>query len=310
MSADVKKLLFFFGKTIVLVLVMDFALGLLLETLYANMSEGERGRANEAVLRSHAEVYVFGSSRALHHYNPAIIADSLHAAVFNAGRPAQTMLYHLTLLKMIMKRQKPAAVILDINEDEFVYEERKYDLLNTLLPYYRSDVDVRETIDKIKPGYKYFAWLHTLPYNSAVLAVAYRTIVGASDQKAEEGYTPKRGQRQSSPDVLDNCRDITPDSVMIETFREFVSLCRVNKISLWVVVSPRFATFKCPRNDFAWVKSEVQKSGVPFIDFSANPRFVDHHELMYDGPHLNEQGAALFSSEIAHLVKEQWAVSR
>lgn len=309
MNKDLRRLIVFCCISFISVGLLDLSLGKLFGFMYNRINTGERGRAHFAVRKSQAALIVFGSSRALHHYDTRILSDSLHCVVYNAGRPAQTVMYHLAILKMILQRHTPEAVILDMNENEFVYEERKYDLLTTLLPYYRSDPPVREIIDKVKPGYKYFKWSSTLFYNSSVLAILYLGIRAHGDRVDINGFIPKRGKKSNTPELLNNCDRIVSDMYIRNAFQEFVEVCRKNKIKLFVVVSPRFATYLCPRKDFDLLKAEVTSANIPFLDYSTDPRFTDNLDLMYDGPHLNEAGAQLFSAEIAgtigKMLKEQ-----
>ena len=151
MNREYKRFLIFLAKAVVIVLCIDFVLGIGLKYAYDHMKSGERARANFVVHESKADVVIFGSSRALYHYHSNLIGDSLGKVVYNAGRPAQSILYHNAMLKMMLKRHHPQMVILDINENEFVYEKRKYDIMSSLLPYYNQDADVHALINSVKP---------------------------------------------------------------------------------------------------------------------------------------------------------------
>src|SRR5687768_4428964 len=98
---ELRKTGLLIAKGLLILLALDFLFGLALDHFHSRMRGGERARAYYALNESTAEVYVFGSSRALYHYNPLILQDSLNMTVYNAGRSAQTILYHLPVLKMI-----------------------------------------------------------------------------------------------------------------------------------------------------------------------------------------------------------------
>jgi hypothetical protein len=303
MKKDVKRFLFFIVKAFVVVLAVDFLLGAGLEVLHGHMKGGERARAHYAIRQSQSDAYIFGSSRALYHYNPQILEDSLHLTFYNAGRPAQTVLYHLPVLKMILKRHKPKMVILDINENEFVKEARKYDLLNSLLPYYRDDESVREMVDLVKPGYRYFSWSHTLPYNSSLFAITYRFLTAAGERKDVNGYIGMKGHKTMKMDTLHNCHaQYEFDPVIIDALHRFVGLCEKENIRLLVIISPRFLKTDCPREDLRRVCEELKQLQVDYLDFSGDSKYVDHLEYMYDEPHLNYEGSVEFTKGIASYV--------
>lgn len=304
MTMEFRRLIIFVLGGLVLIFACDMLAGLLLQSLYGRMKGGERARAHSVITRPTAEVLIMGSSRALHHYVPAILQDSLGCKVTNAGRPAQTMLYHLAVLEMVLERNKPRLVILDINEDEFVFERRKHDLINVLLPYYRTDSILRKHIDRINPGFKWFRWSHLLPYNSSIVAIVYRSLFGTPDAGFDNGFIPKIGQKISTLDTLViNGTMPKMDSAIVNAFRQFVKTCKDNNIRLLAFVSPRFQLRHADRPDLEFVKREVSDSGILLFDFSSDGRFIDNQGYRYDVPHLNLDGAKAYSREVAHLVK-------
>lgn len=302
---ELRKFFIFLLGGVTIVLTLDFLIGSGMEWLYGKMRSGERARADYAIRKSNADVYVMGSSRALHHYVPAILADSLESTVYNAGRPAQTMLYHLTVLKLILKRHTPKIVVLDMNEDEFVYEPRKHDLLNVFLPYYRSEEIVRTQMDRLNPGYRYLSWSHVLPYNSSIFAILYRSLIADKELSIDRGYVPKTGIRSTAIGKYPGCeKSFMIDTAMIRSFKEFAEVCLINKIQLFVVISPRFETSDCARKDLKLVYAEARKAKVPFLDFSTDKKYIGNPDFMYDVPHLNREGSVEFTREVSGKLKK------
>lgn len=305
MRSEAIKFGLFIAKTAVAVFLLDFAIGKTLEVLHGRIKDGERGRAHYAINESAADVYVLGSSRALYHYNPLVLQDSLGLSVYNAGRSAQTMLYHLPVFKMILKRNVPKIVILDINENEFVKEARKYDLVNSLLPYYRSDESVRQMVDLVKPGYRYFSWSRTLPFNSSVFAILYRSVSSSGERRDINGYISMKGHKTLTRENLHNCGpEFEYDPKIIEALHEFVALCHEKNIKLLVVTSPRFLVAECQRTDLLRVQEELKRLKVSYIDYSDDAKYVENLNYMYDESHLNDVGSEEFTREIAGYVKK------
>ncbi len=306
MNPELKKFLKFALIALLLVWGVDFLAGSGLDYLHSRMKGGERARAYYAINKSKADVYIFGSSRALYHYNPQILKDSLGMSVYNAGRSAQTVLYHLPVLKMIIKRQTPKLVILDINENEFVKDQTKYDLVNSLLPYYTKEESVRKMIDLVKPGYRYFSWSKVLPYNSSVLSILTRNLKPETGVKDINGYIYVKGHRMTSTAIIDNCNNVEEfDPAIIEAFREFVQTCKENNIQLRIFISPRFANFRCERTDLKEVDEQLKLQGLTYTSFVNNPKYISNESYMYDVAHLNYEGSVAYSAEVAHLLKQE-----
>jgi hypothetical protein len=306
MNRDLRRLLIFLVLGGALVLAIDFGLGTFLGVMYGKMKGGERARTHYAVTQSQAKIYVLGSSRAAFHYDPRVLEDSLKLPAYNAGRPAQTVLYHLPVLRMILTHDKPEVVILDVNENEFVSEFKKYDMLNSLLPYYRTSESVRQAVDIVKPGYRYFSWSYSLPYNSSIFAIFYRSLLSPGDREEIAGYTPMKGHKDTVPDTLQNCQDRPVyDALIIKAFHDFVDLCRERGIRLVVVTSPRFVVPMCPRADLLRLQQEIKNAGVEYLDFTKNDKYIKNLDYMYDDVHLNELGATEFSRDIAGYLKRR-----
>lgn len=298
MSTDVKKLLIFSISFILTVYMVDAALSALLEQAYSRMKGGERGRADFAIRKSRADLYIFGSSRALGHYDPKIFYSVLKKKSYNAGRPAQSILYHLSLFKLILARHTPDIVILDLNETELIYDYKKYELMSSLLPYY-SEPTVKETLTKIDSRYKFNNYFSVLKYNSSIGAIIYRSVFSKNDESMD-GFIPYKGFRSSSEIVNDNCNDsLNIDPKLVQSLMEFQKLCKEKGIRLVIAISPRFATYKCKQIDLLYLQEEVQRLGIEFLDYSSNRRFIENKAFMYDVAHLNETGAKEYSHEIA-----------
>lgn len=303
MTREFKKLLKFIAITAATVFILDFMIGSLLEYLYNRMEAGERARAHFATQKSEADLFIFGSSRALYHYDPSILKDSLHVEAYNAGRSAQTVLYHLPVFKMILSRKKPKAVILDVNESEFLYDQSKYDLVSLLLPYYANPA-VKDVVDKVSPGYRYFSWSRIVPYNSSLVVIAYRALGFGSRRSDDKGYIYFQGNRTSQLETYKYCgKPITIDPNIVDAFREFVQLCKDNQIPLLIVVSPRFMKVDCERKDLLEIKQLADSMNVRLVDFSTSPKYLQNLTFMYDEAHLNREGSIEFTKDVIFQLK-------
>ena len=85
-----------------------------------------------------AEVLIIGSSKASHHYVPAIIADSLQMTVYNCGQDGCFFLYQNCIINMVLDRYKPQMIFWDLQSECFSRGDnmQEYQNLRYLSPYY------------------------------------------------------------------------------------------------------------------------------------------------------------------------------
>src|ERR1700750_706899 len=121
---------------IVLMVVLDWSIGYLLKKEYYSQKSGWDFRTTYVIDSVKSDVLILGSSRALHHYDPNIIQDSLHMTAYNGGRDGCEMFYDYGVLTSALKRYHPKLVVLDMRPSEFEKDQDGYDRLNMLLPYY------------------------------------------------------------------------------------------------------------------------------------------------------------------------------
>ena len=91
---------------------------------------------------------IFGSSRALHHYNPAIISNETKLSCFNMGYGGQNIYYHLALLKSTLKYHKPKIVVLDLITIDIEKTSPQWDVekLGILAPFIHICPECKEAV--------------------------------------------------------------------------------------------------------------------------------------------------------------------
>lgn len=75
-----------------------------------------------------------------------------------------------------------------------------------------------------------------------------------------------------------------------------------HKCQLIVTLSPMYGAESSQRYDI--VKKICQKYNVIALDHFADSRFVNHPQLFNDTKHMNDAGARLYTSIVAHEIKE------
>ena len=290
---------FFFKLTLICLclLVIDWGLGSGMAFLYFRIKHGEQGRITKAAQSVTAPVLILGSSRAVHHYIPGIIRDSLHMECYNAGKDRQGLFYDLAMLTMVLERYTPRLIILDLNPDAFGTAESNFDDLAVLLPYYRSHPEIRPILDKRSK----WEWLKTRSriycYNSLILQIAKNTLYDREEDSVSDGYLPKFNAltKPPAPGITSEQLYARPDAACIAAFVRIITLARRSGCQLAVVVSPTYHALE-GSSTIRLARDICAGRSVPFLDFTRSPAFTTGTPaLFYDDVHLDDAGAQRFT---------------
>ena len=111
-----------------LLVAIDFVLGHFLQFVTNQIRIGGQGRDNYIANLANEDILVFGSSKAVHHYNPKIIEDSLGMSCYNCGQDGNGIILDYGRLLMIKERHQPKTIIVDVNPsfDLILNDNHKY----------------------------------------------------------------------------------------------------------------------------------------------------------------------------------------
>jgi len=300
------KLLIF----IVTLLFLDYSIGKILEYFYKRQQSGLLYRATYSIDSAKADILIFGSSRANHHYGPIIFENRLHHSCYNTGRDGQTIFYNYAVLKGVLKRYSPRMIILDFSREEFLKNQESYDKLSALLPYYKAHPEMRSIIELKSPFEKYKLLLSkTYPYNSLIFTIAIGTTeLNKSREEGidKNGYVPLT-EISKKPISTDSAyENFLLDYTKINYYESFINDCMNANVKLYIALSPVFIkyTFKDPSVEIA--RGIAKKFNIPFYDFSKDSLFLNNAGLFADAVHLNDKGAKIFSNKVIdHILQDQ-----
>jgi hypothetical protein len=291
----------FMGKiTLVaaLLVLADLGIGGWLSRCYHRITHGEQGRLNYIADSVTTPVLILGSSRAVHHYVPTIVADSLHLDCYNAGKDQQGLYYDLAVLKMALRRYHPREVILDLTPTDFGDRTSALDVLAVLLPYYHSHPEIQPILDWRSPweGIKTSSTLYC--YNSLVFQTIGNTLAKEETDSVYRGYLPKFDTLgpNSDPFYTNAELEALPDSAMVAVFNDILTLAKQNGCRLAVVVSPVYFPLTRGSSTIRLARKICARQAIPFFDYTQSPSFTPGRSaLFYDNEHCNDSGARQFT---------------
>lgn len=282
---------------IAMVFILDYSIGNLLEYFYFKQKIGTTYRTTYSIEKTTADVLIFGSSRATHHYKPELFEKRLNLSYYNVGRDGHYMFYHSALLKAVLKRYSPKMIILDLKGGEFEPDQESYDRLSSLLPYYRRHPEMQPIIE-LKSKYEKFKMLSKIyPYNSLMVSIAIgNTEFHKQRDRDTLGYIPISkiwgdSIKTGSTSIVNNI-----DNNKLMAYETFIQECVHANIKLYIVCSPYFIRFNDPDHSLRVGQKMAQKYNITFLDYSNDSVFIHNAQLFADISHLNESGAMVFSN--------------
>jgi len=287
-----------------IVALSDFFIGNLLRYFYFKQVAGEGYRTTYSIDSTNADVLVFGSSRANHHYVPEIFEESLKMSFYNTGRDGNSILYNCAVFRAIVQRYNPKIVIFDIIPEEFYSDVNSYDRLSSLLPYYRNHPEIRNIVNMKSPYEKFKLISCIYPFNSSLLTIGISNMELNKKRKSDrKGYIPLYNLMNDTTLKSIKTLEGTIDANKVNALYEIMEYCQKHKISSIVVQSPIFASVKSS-NIIDTIKQIVDKNNSIFWNFSNDSCFLATSIYFQDQIHLNEKGAICFSKIVANRIKD------
>ena len=295
------KYLYFASRLFLLFLIVflfDFSIGKFLRYFYFKQQWGRQYRATYAIEKTRADVVIFGSSRAYHHYVPNIIEGSLKLSCYNTGSPGQFLFYSYAVLKAVLKRYTPKVVILDVTANDLQIDNESYDRLSFLLPYYKTHEELRPIINLKSPFEKVKLLSSIYPFNSTFLMIAGGNADYFKKKTSDiKGYKPLFGI-WDTPIEVKNIAPYKIDSTKLNIFKSFIEDCRKAETKLFIVCSPFFIRYDQKDYSLLVMKKIANEKNTDFIDFVNDTSFINHSYLFDNPGHLNARGAMLFTYRV------------
>ncbi len=315
--AIISSLIFIAGLVII-----DRAVGLLLRSALTKVKTGETvGLINRACDQSDAEIFIFGSSRAVHHIDPRVLTRELGYTAYNAGCDGQGILYGRMLQSLLLDRENSAKLFILHTEPRDLYRQDAT-RASMFAPYYGRNPDVDEILEGAGrfAGFKLQSWIYR--YNSLIGPIVRN--LSFPNEKGYDGFVPLDGtmqahelEEQARRNAGETPPEIRPE--LIETYRDFIATAREHGVQVVLVTSPRFehrdrGADDPEEHDAGPARTAytalAREECVPYlaVDGTAHPSFQDP-EFFRDRSHLNSRGSTLFTELLAREIRDQLPVT-
>lgn len=291
-----KSLLF-----LVILFFLDYLIGGILRELYFKQDSGYLYRTTYAMDSTKADILIFGSSTANHHYYPDAFEKRLKMICYNTGRDGNSIFFNYAVLESVLKRYHPKIIILDFNLGEFKKESGKYDRISSLLPYCKKHPKLNSIAELKSPYEKYKMLSKVYPFNSLIFSILIGNLDYNKKRKYmddDQGYVAltKIWNHKIATDTTS--KTYLPDTNSIKIFKDFISSCIASKVKLYIVISPGFLNYTKKEPSIEIAHNIANKFSIPFFDFSRDTFFWDNPNLFSNENHLNDAGARIFSDKV------------
>lgn len=280
--------------------VIDRGVGVTTEYLNSHAKGGSTERLRYIVHESQDDTFIFGSSRAVHHYDPNILADSLDMTVYNCGFDGCGIITAYGLWRAISKRHIPKMIIYEVTPefDWFAGDDHKY--MNVLKDFYDC------------PGVDSLFWAVDKTERVKMMSKTYRVnskfIEKVRDnvrppRSFDKGYDPRDRMMDHEPKAPE-MKEHATDPLKQYYLEQFVKECRHYGVELVLTCSPYYSCI-APVNaqNLVYAEELCGRYGVHFLNHSADTAFVNRRDFFYDGVHMNRSGATEYTKAVASEMK-------
>jgi hypothetical protein len=305
MASRIRAALMFLLILLVLDRGVAFVLDEMLQAGYLPTSQ--LGQMQATLARSDVDVIVFGSSRAVHHVNPAVLRDELGIESQVTGGGGQGLAFARMAQDLVLRHGSRARVhVLQVNALDLYDPHREQ--ASIFGPYAKESPVVYDVLARSSWEDRVMLWCATCRYNSLLMTILMGLRADAEYQPGFVGLVGRLRPEFLGPPAPDEHQGVprqpefSPESLRL--LREFVRTGRDAGLEVLVFVGPRYLG-GAPRTEsevraIERIGEIVREEGGVFAPLTeATDPELERAELFRDRGHLNARGAAVFTRRLA-----------
>ncbi|AWW32540.1 hypothetical protein DN752_21635 [Echinicola strongylocentroti] len=289
-------------------LLVDYTVGLILDTTLKNSPDGRFYKIQHTLADCTDDIIIYGSSRAESNYSPKVFEDSLGLTCWNSGRGGQSLPFMYALNGAVTQRHSPKIAIINVEDIFLEYTEKEHPFFDRaaglLRPFYTDHSAVRSIVNHNSYAEPYLNYSSLYAYNSSYYYLLRPYAIEGLDGKIEDdGWKPKHGKLKSKnykQRVVHEKNQLNPEYVAL--FDEFITSLRNRGTQVYVVTSPNYKEKVISTQTLEHIKN---RKDIIFLDYFNDTMFTENKTFYNDPNHMNRTGALAFSADIASKIKSQ-----
>ena len=290
-----KRFLIQIGIFFLLITVIDVIAGKTFSYFVDHAKGGDNGRNNYICNETSEDILIFGSSRAIHHYNPVMLSDSLGLSCYNCGQNGNGVILNYGRYQLICQRYIPKLLIYDVtSEFDLLAGDDNHKYLGWLRAYYDRE-GIPEVFESVDSREKYKMLSQMYRYNTKFIQIV-SDCINPLQSEGIKGFRPisqdmdtmkisKKPQKKESYNF---------DSLKMSYLEKMIVESKDTKVVF--VVSPSW--YGMDTLQFKPIKDICQRRNILLIDFSNTPKYIHNNYYFRDGSHLNARGANEFTCDL------------
>ncbi len=274
----------------------------IINEFYKRSQATDEYKINYVINKMDQPVVFMGSSRCHHSYVPSIISDTLGTPVYNAGLWGERNIYfQYGLLCNILQRYTPKVICLEIHPIDFMQTPFSgIERISPLAPFIEMSTGC-DSLFKLENKYAEYKISHLYRYNGILIS----TIGGC--------FLPNNSQKDNGYKPLYNIVDLSAkadefnfpiDKQRIQLLSNFANKCKEKNIKLILLCAPMYVVSNSCAKALQYVSTIAKVNHLLYLNHLTDAAFMGRREMFYDRGHFNDKGAKLYSSKIAHELKQ------
>ncbi len=295
-----KKFLFKILLLSIIIFVTDKSIGCIFKFLQHHSKGGDTGRMEYIANNMNEDILIFGSSRAIHHYDPRIIADSLLESCYNCGRDGNGIIFSYGMYQLFKDRYTPKVIIYDIMDEYDLLKNDNEKYLDWLRYYYnKSEIDSIFITVNSNEKYKMISQMRR--YNYKFLQIISDYI--HPQQFDIKGYRPLDGTIKYEPKEInkESNEPIQYDDLKFKYFKSLIKECKRKGTKLIFMVSPKYKGNE--KQSYEAIIQLAKNENVPFFYHYNDDEISSNKNYFEDSMHMNKYGAEKYTKKIIKEIK-------
>ena len=286
---------------LLLMFIVDRGVGLGMKYMQEHAKGGYIGHHNKIIHHSDEDVLIFGSSRAIHHYDSQIIKDSLGMSCYNCGQNGNGIVLFYGWWQLMKDEHIPKYVIYDVAPRfDFLAGEDNHKYLGWLRSEYDND-SIKAIFEDIDSTEKYKMQSMMYRYNSNFLQNIVDFVHPIFKIKSN-GFLPLKGEIDEMKINKERKEASHPeiDSLKLGLIEKLVVDMKKHDVQIVFVASPLW--YGRVDSQFDALKKVCQQHNIAFYNFSNASKYVKNNRYFRDGSHMNARGADEFTRDLVSIL--------